>query len=52
MMVGVRSQIVIEVLRERYADFYQFGFLAHLRADIQVEHGESFAMVQAILPSA
>ena len=51
MMVGVRHSIVVEVLKERYAEFFQFAFLAHLRADIQVEHGESFAMVQAILPT-
>lgn len=50
MLVGVRSSVQVDVLRERYADSYQLGFLAHMRVDIQVEHPAAFAMVTKILP--
>ena len=51
MMVGIRSELRIELLRERYADSYQFGFLAHLRADVQLEHGEAFGELVGITPA-
>jgi len=48
MMIGVRSELRVEMLRERFADFHQFGFVAHLRADIQLRHAASFCRVQGI----
>ena len=33
--IGIRTSARIEVLRERYATNYQFGFLATLRMDVQ-----------------
>jgi len=50
LMVGVRSSFRIEVLRERYADNFQYGFMAHLRADIQLAHAESFCEIIGITP--
>ncbi len=50
LMIGIRTQLRIEVLRELYAANLQYGFLAHLRADIGLEHPESFAMVTGITP--
>ena len=50
LVIGVRSQFRLEVLRERYSNNFQFGFLGHLRADVQVWHPESFAMVVGITP--
>ena len=50
MIVGIRHNTIVEVLRERYADNFQFGFLAHTRVDVQVEHPESFAMISGISP--
>jgi len=50
LVIGVRSQFQLEVLRERYSDNFQFGFLGHVRADVQVWHPESFAMVVGITP--
>lgn len=35
LVIGVRSDIRIEILRERYADNHQYGFIAHMRADVQ-----------------
>ena len=49
LIVGVRHIFSLEVLRERYADNYQYGFLAALRADIAVAHAASFCNVVGIL---
>ena len=38
------------VLRERYADNYQYGFLVHMRTDVAVEHAESFAQLIGVIP--
>ena len=48
MMIGVRAALRVEVLRERYADFHQYGFVAHLRADIQLKHPGAFCRVMAV----
>lgn len=48
LMVGVRSEIRIEILRERYADNLQYGFLAHLRADVAAEHEAAFTKLSGI----
>lgn len=49
-MIGVRSTLRVETLKERYADNMQIGFLAHLRYDVQMAHPESFARVTGIKP--
>ncbi|MDQ2077629.1 phage major capsid protein [Marinimicrobium sp. ABcell2] len=51
MMVGIRSDLRIEVLRERYADNNQIGFLAHFRMDIQVRHPEAFCAIKGVIPA-
>lgn len=38
LLIGIRTELRIEVLRERYADAHQFAFVAHLRADVALEH--------------
>lgn len=50
MMIGVRSYLRIEVLKERYAENMQYAFLAHLRADVQFTHPEAFTKVIGIIP--
>lgn len=50
LMLGLRSQLRVELLRERYAESYQFGFLAHMRADWQMEHPEAFGELVGITP--
>lgn len=42
LLIGIRSGLRIEVLRERYADLHQYAFVAHLRADIAAEHEAAF----------
>ena len=51
LVVGMRAELQVEVLKERYSENYQFGFLAHLRADIQCWHAESFARIVGVIPS-
>lgn len=48
MLVGMRTQLVIEVLRERYADALQYGLLCYLRADMVLEHPESFVRIVGV----
>jgi HK97 family phage major capsid protein len=48
LMIGVRSSLRVEVLRELYAGSHQYGFAAHLRADIAIEHPESFCVLSGV----
>ncbi|WP_119461881.1 phage major capsid protein [Rhodospirillaceae bacterium SYSU D60014] len=48
LMIGMRQEIRIEVLRERYADTLQYGFLAHLRADVAAEHENAFVQITGV----
>jgi HK97 family phage major capsid protein len=50
LLIGMRSQLRIEILRERFADNLQYGFLAHLRADVQLEQAASFTKITGIQP--
>lgn len=34
LAVGVRNDLRVEILRERYADQHQYGFVCHMRADV------------------
>ncbi|MEW8522165.1 MAG: phage major capsid protein [Candidatus Thiodiazotropha endolucinida] len=51
VMIGLRTGIRIEVLKEAFADHLQYAFLAHLRADIAIAHRESFAELSGIVPA-
>jgi HK97 family phage major capsid protein len=50
VLIGMRSQIRVEVLRERYADFMQVGFLCHLRADVAVARPAGIGRLVGIIP--
>ncbi len=52
MLVGIRNTLRIEVLKERYADYHQYGFIAHMRATVAVEQIAAFAAITGILPEA
>jgi HK97 family phage major capsid protein len=45
LVIGLRSEMRVEVLRERFIDYYQVGFLAHMRLDIALYHEKSFAQL-------
>jgi HK97 family phage major capsid protein len=41
LMIGLRLDPVVEILKERYADYYQYGFLAAARIGAGWEHDEA-----------
>jgi len=49
LYVGIRTQMRIEVLKERYADYLQYGLLCYMRADVQLAHPASFAKLIGII---
>jgi HK97 family phage major capsid protein len=49
LLLGVRTQLVIKVLAERYADNGQTGFLAWWRGDIAVARPAAFDIVTGVL---
>ncbi|MBA3483493.1 MAG: phage major capsid protein [Pirellulales bacterium] len=50
LVIGMRNQLRIEVLKERYREYYQVAFLAAMRVDVQAWHDESFAKIVGIIP--
>lgn len=50
LMIGMRSNVRIEVLRERYSEYLQYGFLVYMRADVQLAHAAAFAKLIGIKP--
>lgn len=51
LLIGMRTQFMLSVLRERYADFGQVGFLAWMRADVAVARPAAFNVVSGITAS-
>jgi HK97 family phage major capsid protein len=50
LMLGIRTSLRIEVLKERYAKFLQYAFIAHLRLDVQLAHPASFVKLIGVIP--
>ncbi len=48
LMIGLRSGIRVEVLKERYADNMQYGFLIHARYDVVASHPNAFCRITGI----
>ncbi len=48
LMIGVRNEVRVEVLRERFADTHQYAFVAHMRFDITVSQAASFHKISGI----
>lgn len=51
LVIGMRNNLHIEVLKERFREYYQVGFLAAMRVDVQAWHDESFAKIVGIIPA-
>jgi HK97 family phage major capsid protein len=45
MIIGIRTELRIEILKELFAQSLQYGFLCHMRCDVALEHAESFARI-------
>jgi HK97 family phage major capsid protein len=50
LFIGIRNEVSITILNERYADYGQVGFLVWMRADVQLAHKASFSRLRGILP--
>lgn len=50
LILGIRTGLRIEVLRELFAVNHQYGFVAHMRADIGLQHAQSFCKLTGIVP--
>ncbi|TAH68255.1 MAG: phage major capsid protein [Rhodopseudomonas palustris] len=48
LLIGLRSSLRIEVLKERYAEYHQYAFVAHMRGDFQLAHKASFCRLKGI----
>jgi HK97 family phage major capsid protein len=49
LFVGIRTQLTIQVLGERYADTGDIGFLAWFRADVAVARPKAFDVLSGVL---
>jgi HK97 family phage major capsid protein len=45
LLIGVRTGLNIELLKERFADSHQYAFIAHLRADVQIAQPAAFVKI-------
>lgn len=50
LMIGLRQELRLQLLKEAYMGNMQIGFLAHLRADVQLEHPASFGRLIGVRP--
>lgn len=51
MMIGIRHDIAVEIVRESLVmPAFQLAVVAHLRADVQLAHAESFCKITGIIP--
>lgn len=48
LLIGMRQEIRVDLLRERYADNMQYGLIAHLRADMVAEHDQAFHTITGV----
>lgn len=48
LVFGMREQLSIQVLEERFADYGQIGFMCHARLDVAVLYPKAFALVTGV----
>lgn len=48
LMIGIRSGVRVEVLKERFAENHQLGLIAHMRVDVQLQHPAAFWKITGI----
>lgn len=49
LAIGIRTEFILEFLRERYADYGQYAFIGHLRADVQLFQPTAFCVDTGII---
>lgn len=50
LMIGLRHGVTIQILKERFQDTGQYGFIAFMRADIAATHENAFCKITGITP--
>ena len=50
LLIGLRNDVRVEVLRERFATTHEYAFVAHCRFDIAISHAASFHKISSITP--
>lgn len=48
LMIGLRHGVTIQILKERFQDTGQYGFIAFMRADVQAEYENAFCKITGI----
>lgn len=48
LLIGIRKELTLQVLKERYAENLQTGFLGAMRFDIQAEHEKAFGYIAGV----
>ena len=48
IIIGLRKEVRVEVLRERYVDNLQYGFLAYISLDLDAENEEGLCILDTI----
>ena len=48
LLIGLRNDVRVEVLRERFATTHEYAFVAHCRFDIAISHAASFHKISGI----
>jgi HK97 family phage major capsid protein len=48
LLIGMRQEIRVEILKERYADQLQYGLICHMRADVVAEHAKAFHVITGV----
>jgi HK97 family phage major capsid protein len=48
LLLGIRTQVRVELLRERFVDNLQYGWVAYLRADVALAHPAAFGRLISI----
>jgi len=49
LMLGIRTEVRIDLVRETFAANGQYGFIAWMRADVQLMHAASFVQIVGII---
>jgi HK97 family phage major capsid protein len=50
VMIGLRTDLQIQVLQERFAEVGQIGFIAWMRADVALARPAALARIAGIIP--
>jgi HK97 family phage major capsid protein len=48
LLLGIRTQVRVELLRERFVENLQYGWVAYLRADVALAHPAAFGRLISI----